>query len=206
MKRKILAFVFFACVLAIFAVSCQNESEENRAVVTVASINENKPFFSDVVEQGDTLFVGGAVYTVDDFVLEDNVPVTFYNRPYNSFTTTGPGEALSDFLITNYQVEWRLATGSAGALPPMFEGATSIVVPSNTLVTAAVLLVPYSVKNDPAFMALRYPSTAEVLTIAHITFTGHEVGTDREWSFDAELSVSIGDWFIKTKDKKQQQQ
>jgi hypothetical protein len=205
MKRKILAFVFVASILALFAVSCQNESEENRAVVTVASINENTPFFSDVVEQGDTLFLGGSVYTVDDFVLEDNVPVTFFNRPYNNFTTTGPGDPLSDFLITSYTVEWRLAAGSAGALPPTLEGATSIVVPSNTVVEAAVLLVPYSVKNDPAFLALRYPSTAEVLSIAHITFTGHEIGTDREWSFDAELSVSIGDWFIKTKDKKSQQ-
>jgi hypothetical protein len=209
MTRKILAFVFVASILAVFAVSCQNESEENRAVVTVASINENSSFLSDVVEQGDTLYdpVLGAPnpYINDDFVSPDNVAVTFYNRPYNDFTTTGPGKPLNDFLVTQYRVEWRLAAGGAGTVPPMFEGATSILVPSNTLVTAAVLLVPLSVKADPAFQALQYPSSAEVLAIAHLTFLGHEVGTDREWSFEAELSVSFADWFIKTKDKKKLQ-
>ena len=203
MKRKLTAFVVIIGVFALFVASCDNESEENRAVVVVSSINENVPFFSDVLEQGDTVYVAGLPYTVDDFITEDYVLVTFFNRPYNDFTTTGPGQPLSDFLITRYRVEWRRTDGgSAADLPPTYDGATSVQVPSNTFVSAAMLLVPFAVKNSPAFMALQY-SPDEIMGIAHITFWGHEVGTDREWSLAAELSVSFGDWVIETKQKKQ---
>ena len=205
MKRKILAFSLVVGVLAIIAASCENEAESNRAVVIVSSINENVPFFSDVLEQGDTVLVAGLPYTVDDFITEDYVVVTFYNRPYNEFTTTGPGKPMSDFIITRYLVEWRLASGSTGSVPPAYEGATNVQVPSNTLVSAAILLVPFNLKNASGiFFPLRYSDT-EVLTIAHITFWGHEVGSDREWSFAAELTVNFGDWIIETDKKKQQQ-
>lgn len=203
MKRKLMAFAVTMGIIAIFVASCNNESEENRAVVIVSSINENVPFFSDVLEQGDTVMVGGLYYTVDDFVAEDYVLVTFYNRPYNSITTTGPGAPLSDFLVTRYRVEWRSADGGAVELPPVYDGATSIQVPTNTYVSAGVLLVPFQVKNMASFAALQY-SPDEILAIAHITFWGHEVGTDREWSLAAEVSVNFGDWIIETKKKKQQ--
>jgi hypothetical protein len=205
MKRKILAFSFVVGVLAIIAASCENGSEENRAVVIVSSINENVPYFSDVLEQGDTVLVGGLPYTVDDFITEDYVVVTFYNRPYNDFTTTGPGKPLSDFLITRYRVEWRLTNGATGTVPPTYDGATNIQVPSNTLVSAAILLVPFNLKNAAGVFFPLWYSDTEVLTIAHITFWGHEVGSDREWSFAAELTVNFGDWVIETDKKKQQQ-
>jgi hypothetical protein len=205
MKRKLMAFAVTMGIIALFVASCQNESEENRAVVIVSSINENVPFFSDVLEQGDTVMASGVYYTRDDFISEDYVLVTFYNRPYNPFTTTAPGAPLSDFLITRYRVEWRLAGGGAAdSLPGPYDGATSIQVPSNTYVSAGVLLVPFQVKNSSTFAALRY-SPDEILAIAHITFWGHEVGTNREWSLAAELSVNFGDWIIETKKKKQQQ-
>jgi hypothetical protein len=208
MNRKILAFALVVGIFAIFVASCDNDSEENRAVVIVSSINENVPYFSDVIEQGDTIYVGGLPYTVDDFITEDYVPVTFYNRPYNDFTTTGPGKPLSDFLITRYRVEWRRADGSSGPVPAAYDGATSVQVPSNTFVTAAVLLVPFSAKNtsllsDINYLGPNFPD--EIMAIAHITFWGHEVGTDREWSVAAELSVNFGDWVIETKKKKLQE-
>jgi hypothetical protein len=203
MKRKLTAFAVIIGIFAIFVASCDNESEENRAVVIVSSINDNAPFFSDVIEQGDTIYVGGLPYTVDDFIAEDYVPVTFYNRPYNDFTTTSPGGPLSDFLITRYRVEWRRADGSDGEVPARYDGATSVQVPSNTFVTAAFLLVPFQAKNSPLLMPLRY-SPDEILAIARLTFWGHEVGSTREWSVAAELSVNFGDWIIETKKKKQQ--
>ena len=205
MKRKILAFSLVVGLIAVIAGSCENDSESNRAVVIVSSINENVPYFSDVLEQGDTVLVGGSYYTVDDFITEDYVLVTFYNRPYNDFTTTGPGQPLSDFLITRYRVEWRLASGSSGDVPPVFEGATSIQVPSNTLVSAGVLLVPFELKANGGILFPLWYSNDEVLAIAHLTFWGHEVGSDREWSLAAELTVNFGDWIIETKKKRQQQ-
>jgi hypothetical protein len=208
MNRKLLAFALVVGMFAIFVASCDNESEENRSVVIVSSINENVPFFSDVIEQGDTIYVAGLPYTRDDFITEDYVPVTFYNRPYNDLTTTGPGKPLSDFLITRYRVEWRRSAGSSGSVLPSYEGATSVQVPSNTFVSAGILLVPFSAKNSSLLSDINYLGPAfpdEILTIAHITFWGHEVGTDREWNFAAELSVNFGDWVIETKKKKQQQ-
>ena len=204
MKRKIVAFSLVVGLIAVIAGSCENESENNRAVVIVSSINENVPFFSDVLEQGDTVLVGGSYYTVDDFITEDYVLVTFYNRPYNDFTTTGPAKPLSDFLITRYRVEWRLATDSSGPVPSMYEGATSIQVPANTLVSAAVLLVPFQLKSETGIFFPYWYSNDEILSIAHLTFWGHEVGSDREWSLAAELSVNFGDWIIETKKKRQQ--
>ena len=204
MKRKIVAFSLVVGLIAVIAGSCENESENNRAVVIVSSINENVPFFSDVLEQGDTVLVGGSYYTVDDFITEDYVLVTFYNRPYNDFTTTAPGKPLSDFIITRYRVEWRLATDSSGPVPSMYEGATSIQVPANTLVSAAVLLVPFQLKSETGIFFPYWYSNDEILSIAHLTFWGHEVGSDREWSLAAELSVNFGDWIIETKKKRQQ--
>lgn len=204
MKRKIVAFSLVVGLIAVIAGSCENDSENNRAVVIVSSINANVPYFSDVLEQGDTVLVGGSYYTVDDFITEDYVLVTFYNRPYNDFTTTGPGQPLSDFLITRYRVEWRLSNGATGSVPPMYEGATSIQVPSNTLVSAAVLLVPFELKADGGVFFPLWYSNDEVLAIAHVTFWGHEVGTDREWSLAGELTVNFGDWIIETKKKQQQ--
>jgi hypothetical protein len=202
MKRKLTAFLVVIGIFAVFVASCDNESEENRAVVIVSSINENLPFFSDVLEQGDTVYVAGIPYTVDDFISEDYILVTFYNRPYNNFTTTGPGDPLSDFLITRYTVDWRRVDGGDPAELLSIEGATSIQVPSNTFVSAAVLLVPFQAKNSPALQALQY-SPGEILAIAHITFWGHEVGTNREWSLAAEITVNFGDWIIETDKKKE---
>jgi len=197
MKRSTAFFICFIAIVGVFMASCNNDSEENRAVVTVASINGNAPFFSDVLDQGDTLFFPGTsnAFTQDDFVQEDFVEVIFHNRPYNVFTTTGPGLPLSDFLITRYRVEWR-ATGAAPAVPPVYDGATSIMVPSNELGIGYIVLVPFEVKNSPLMTPLNY-SSVEYLMIADITFWGHEVGAQgREWSFGASLSVNFADPLI----------
>ena len=201
MNRKFMLFVLVLGILGILVASCENESESNRAVVIVPSLNENMPLFSDVLDQGDTLYVGGLPWTIDDFIREDFVPVAFYNRPYNAFTMTGPGEPLSDFLVTRYRVEWRrVDSGPADEIPPPYDGATSIMVPSNSIVTGAVLLVPAEVKNMAFIQDINYLHKApvgnwpdEYLMIAHFTFWGHEVGTKREWSFEAELSVDFAD-------------
>ncbi|MEJ2721525.1 MAG: hypothetical protein P8181_10365 [bacterium] len=210
MNRKPLFFVLLVAVFAVVVGSCDNESEENRAVVIVSSINDNVPFFSDVLDQGDTLYVGSTPYTVDDFIREDWVPVTFYNRPYSPINTTGPGRPLSDFLITRYRVEWvRADGGPADEVPPTYNGATSIQVPSNSYVTGAVLLVPFEVKNMPFMQLINYLNPAsqggrwpdEYLMIANITFWGHEVGSSREWSLGASITCNFADPVVESKEE-----
>ena len=135
MNRKLTIFICIMALGTALVASCQNDPEDNRAVVTVASINENAPFFSDVLEQGDTLFAaGGGFFTQDDFAREEMVEVTFFNRPFNSLVTTGPGQPFNDFLITAYRVEWRRADGGLVALPT-YDGATSIICSSNEFTT-----------------------------------------------------------------------
>jgi hypothetical protein len=210
MNRKITLFACLALVVGVFLASCNDAGENGRAVVTVSSMNGNAPFFSDVLEQGDSLFfppggpLAGLPLTLDDFVGEDWVPVTFYNRPYNDFATTGPGKPFNDFLVTGYHVTWRRVDGGVG-IPPAYTGATNINVPSGKEIGALILLVPYEVKNTPLMTAINYnnppPGGAfpdEYLMIAHVEFTGHEVGTDRDQTFSAEVSVNFADPVVVT--------
>lgn len=208
MNRKLTIFICIMALGTALVASCQNDPEDNRAVVTVASINQNAPFFSDVLEQGDTLFdPGGAAFTLDDFVREENVEVLFFNRPFNTLVTTGPGQPFNEFLITAYRVEWRRADGGLVALPT-YDGATSVICPSNEFITAFFLLVPFQQKNNTLLSSINYNNGGlcgqpncfpdEILMIARITFFGHETGSDREWSFAAELSVNFADPVVKT--------
>ncbi len=203
MKRKVLFFMCFIAVAGLFLASCNNDSEENRAVVTVASINDNAPFFSDALDQGDTVYYEGTnppvAYTDDDFLREDYVEVIFQNQPYSPILLTGPNLPLSDFLITRYRVQWRRVDGGAG-VPPTYEGATSISVKSKEMAVGYVLLVPAVVKGSPLIVPLHY-AAGEYLMVADITFWGHEIGAQgREWSFDASVSVNFADWIRKSED------
>lgn len=204
MKRKSL---FLLCIIAVagaFLASC-NDDEQNRAVVTVAGINDNLPFFSDVLDQGDTVFVSGSCpactpFTADDFFREDYVTVAFQNRPYNVFVTTGPNLPYNDFLVTRYRVDWQRTDGGTG-VPLSYNGATAITVPSGETVVAAVLLVPYEVKNTPLMSSINYLGATfpdEYLMIATMTFWGHEVGSDREQSFQGSISANFADPVVKT--------
>ena len=71
MSRRLTLFACFAVLVGVFLASCDTDGEQKRSIVTVSSMNNNAPFFSDVLDQGDTLYVGGVPYTVDDFVKED---------------------------------------------------------------------------------------------------------------------------------------
>jgi hypothetical protein len=202
MKRKTAFLICCIVIAGVFLASCNNDSEQNRAVVTVASMNGNAPFFSDVLDQGDTLFVGGVPYTPDDFLQEDFVEVIFQNQPYNTFVTTGPNLPLSDFMITRYRVEWQRVDGGSG-VPPTYNGATAITVPSGELGIGYIVLVPYEVKASPLmssinYLGLNFPD--EYLSIATLTFWGHEIGSDREWSFGSQLSVNFADPVVVSED------
>ena len=204
MNRKITVFMGLLGIFVVLLGSCNNDSEENRSVVIVSAMNGNAPFFSDVLDQGDTLYVGGVPFTQDDFVQEDWIPVTFFNRPFNSIGTTGPGAPLSDFLITRYQVEYSRVGGTGTPLtsvPTTYMGAMSAQVPSNSFVTTVIVLVPFEEKNAVLLSNINYLNVgfpSEIQTIATVTFWGHEVGTSREWSFQGQLSVNFADPVVKS--------
>lgn len=197
MKRKLTIYLGLIALFAIVLGSCSGES--NRAVVTVAAMNDANPFFSDVLEQGDTVLVNGVPYTNDDFVREDWITVTFHNTPY-AVTTTSSAGLLSDYMITGYRVDWRRTDGGAN-VPLPYQGAMSLLVPANEFVTSSIVLVPYETKLLPFLSDINYlgPSFPdEILTIATVTFVGHEVGSETEWTFSGEISVNFADAVVKT--------
>ncbi len=199
MRLKLGVFFLVLAGLVAFLVGCQSDPEEKRAVITVSSINDNQPYFSDVISQGDSVYDrSGTPVTWDDYVDEDWVNVTFYNKPYNPFNTAEPGTPFGDYIVTRYMIEWERVDGGTEK-PDTYNGATSIILPSGEFTTGGILLVPFYEKNKPYLQEINYLGPRmgqEVLCIAHITFWGHEIGTDRETLFKASLSVNFGDLII----------
>ena len=207
MKRKLIAFLAVIGV-AVFMVACSDTDESNRQVVVVSTMNDGFPFFSDVLDQGDTLFVGGAPFTQDDYLQEDWIPITFHNRRYNSLNITAEGLPFSDFLITNYRVDWARADGGPAAdVPPTFFGATSLRCEIDEFTTGYFVLVPFDVKLLGWAQNINYlnPQPAggfpdEYQMIATYTFTGHEIGSDREETFQASVTVNFADPVVRSEE------
>lgn len=208
--------VFTVIIGALFAVlaGCDNDPEQNRAVVTVSSLNNNTPLLSDVWEQGDSIRnKQGDLVLHDDHIREDWIPVVFFNKPYNAIVTTGPGAPHGDFLVTRYRVHWE-RTGGGLALPD-FEAGLGIMIPSGKSVEGMIQLVTFENKSDSLLHSYcyypwdhpDYPGVfncvnagGEIFMTAHITFYGHEVGTDHEGSVEAQLGVAFTDLVVETAD------
>ncbi|RKZ08871.1 hypothetical protein DRQ05_00735 [bacterium] len=191
-RTKLIVFIVALFIGVIFLSCSDDTSYDQRTIVVVSSINEGSPFVSDVLNQGDSLYNADNVTykTEDDYIEEDYIPVTFYNRPYSSLIDVD-NSSLGDFLVTGYDVEFIRSDGGTSPVPP-FSGQTSILVPANSTVEANILIVPFYVKNQPPLVNLEYTAN-EIMTYAHIVFHGHEVQTDRNIDFTADISVDFAD-------------
>ena len=204
MNMKLAVYICLMLAVTAFLASCVDNGEENVIVVTTSSINNGGPVFSDVLDQGDTLFLGGAPYTPDDFLMEDVIAISFLARKYNKIMTTGPTDPYSTFLITNYNVTFTRTDGGTPTVPS-FDAATAIEIPVDDVqpTGAFILICPYELKSSSPLSDVNYLNPApcatpqcfpeEVRTIATITFTGHVVGTEREWDFTSQVTVNFGD-------------
>lgn len=195
MRRKKLTAITLISIVAVWFVvmGCDEDSNyDARTVVYVSSVNDNAPYLSDVLNQGDSIFdqTGTRTITHDDFVEEDWIKVQFHNKPYNSIVGVCES-SLGDFLVTGYTVEF---VDLAGGTSPVaaFQGQTSILVPCNTLVEGYILLVPIYSKLVSPLIDMQY-TALEIMTIANITFTGHEVQTDRIVNFSCGVTVNFAD-------------
>ncbi len=192
-KRIHLIASVSALILAALFLSCTDETNyDQRTVVYVASMNEGEPYLCDVLNQGDSLYErdGSTYKTDDDYITEDYLSVTFYNKPYNSVVDPDVS-ALGDFLVTDYDVTFT-PYGTAPIPVQPFSGQTAILVPAGELVTGSILLVPFGAKNVDPLLSIMYTSI-EYMSVVNITFRGHEVQTDREVSFSAGLTVNFAD-------------
>jgi len=193
MLKRLFAYAVVVTACAGALAGCKNSAEQQRSVISVASLNCNEPGQSDVLEQGDSLNL-----MADDYYAADWSRVRFENKPYNGMITTDPGAPHGDFLVTRYHVRWTRSDG--GPVLPERDEATSITVPSGKDNEGFIRLVSLEDKETPILTALRY-APSHIRMTAHITFYGHEIGTDRETSVEAALEVEFFDWFIATSDK-----
>jgi hypothetical protein len=206
MGRRTLVCTFIIGALFALQVGCDNDPEQNRSVVTVASINGNAPLLSDVWEQGAKILDEDTVYTADDHIREDWVPVVFYNRPYNSVIAASPGSPHGDFLVTHYRIHWVRTDGGVQTLPD-HEAGLSILVPSDEFVEGLIQVVTFENKVTQFIHDLCYwpplncnNSNDEIFMRAEITFYGHELGTDRETEIETQLGVSFADLVVETEE------
>jgi hypothetical protein len=192
--KKCTAFIFTtAMIIGALLIGCDEDSNyDQRTVVYVSNINEGFPYLSDVRNQGDSLWERdySDYKRDDDYWEEDWIIVEFHNRPYSGIVDPNNG-SLGDFLLTSYDIAFITMDGSATPVPP-FTGETSILVPANSRVEGAILLVPVYTKLMPPLVNLEYTAN-EIMTNAHITFHGHEVQTDRDIEFSAGILVNFAD-------------
>ena len=196
MSRKVKVFAFAsALVLVTIIMSCSEDSNyDQRTVVYVSSISNDRPFICDVLCQGDSIFYGDGVTPKrdDDFITEDYLPVVFTNKPYNSIVDPANG-ALGQFLVTGYDVEFIPYGGAAVPVPP-FSGTTSILVPSGESVEAYILIVPFAAKSLQPLAGLMYQiDDTEIMARAHITFHGEEIQAGTKVDFEANVTVNFAD-------------
>ncbi len=194
MSRNVKALVF-AAALAILAVvlSCSEDSNyDQRTVVYVSSISHDKPFMVDVLCQGDSIYMkdGVTFKTSDDFIMEDNMSVTFTNKPYNGIVDPNNG-SLGQFLVTGYDVTFFPYGGASVPVPP-FTGTTSILVPAGESVEAFILICPFAAKNVAPLLGIQYSPT-EIMTRAHIVFHGEEIQSGTKFDFEANATVNFAD-------------
>ncbi|MCZ6766641.1 MAG: hypothetical protein O7D32_06885 [bacterium] len=179
MNRRFLLLLMIVAFVGAFAVSCVDEAKDSRSVVTVTSINDNAPLNSDVIT--DTMTV-----------VEDQVTVVFYNRPYSQLVVTGPNLPFNDYIVTRYQVDFTRLDGNP-SVPPSFNAAMSVNVASTEFAVATIKLVPAGHKEIPPLLALAtMPGGIEM--IATVTFFGSEVGISHETSFQASISVAAANF------------
>ena len=85
MRWKPVVFSAALSLVVAILVGCNDGDEDTRTVITVASINDNQPFFSDVLAQGDSVYdKSGVPITRDDYVVEDEVLLVIPAVPVHS--------------------------------------------------------------------------------------------------------------------------
>ncbi len=182
MFRKLI-ILGLICAVAVGLSSCDNNSaERQRTVVEVASVADNGVYVSGIWDAGrDKIFP-----SADDFQPAGHVPITLKTRSYNEFVQAPDLTPYGQFHVTEVSVEWRAAhpsTPVAQLTPFNYTAGYDLVIPKDTEVTFNLMVVPFTMKQDPFFMNLVAEptrggdgSTPPFNAVAHFTITGHDSG------------------------------
>lgn len=150
--RAVVAGMAMAGVTALFFIGgCTSTS--TRADLIVESLNNGATYYSDLINEVDSL---------KPFIPVDQVAVKFTNKPHDGSTAVEPGTGFSEIVVNNYRVIY-----DNGVYSPL-AGGMNIVVPSGGTAEAFI-----TISNPSEKAALLGTITSTITATAQITFTGY---------------------------------
>ncbi|MCA9729855.1 MAG: hypothetical protein R3E12_10430 [Candidatus Eisenbacteria bacterium] len=176
--KRISIATFLGAVLALSGCSSDNV----RSTLWVSNINETAALASDVYNNGRD----GTPGTADDFVIEDNVPVSIV-ADENPGTFVVRGGAYSVVTIESYTVAFDSDEEIDG-----FTATLGWNVEVGTVFNGSLTIVPAGLKTRAPLTALQ--NGGEFRTNAHITFHGKESNSGNKVTFETSLPVNFANW------------
>lgn len=177
---KLTRLSFGACIGFLLCSGCSDDHV--RSKLWVAEINETGALASDVLNFGQDRIPG----TVDDFVMEDAVPITIIADP-SPGSSVSPGGAYSIVTIESYTVEFE-----SDEEVPGFTATLGWNVEVGTTFEGALTIVPAGYKTVLPLSSLR--TMGEIRTNARITFHGKESHSGNDVTFSTSLPVNFANW------------
>ncbi len=172
-NRAVLTGMALTAVTALlFIGGCTSMS--TRADLHVVNVNDGKTYFSDLINEADSLH---------PFIPVDQVLVKFSNVQHDGGLPVQPGTGFDEIIVDHYSVTYNNGIFSA------LDGGLNVTIPSGGEATAAIVISNPSEKG-----ALLGSITTTVTATARIDFTGwvRTTGNDGERvSATAYLTVQV---------------
>ena len=188
-SRALITIMALVIGLAALSGCGDNESELQRLVCEVESVNDGVPLISAALNYGSD----GAPDGDDDFVPIDFVSVIFRSRALNSSMTIPEDGLYSSFIITGYDLTWTSTDPNAPAElsnSNITGGMANAQVPIDSDAMVTILVGPLEMKEAPWFQAI-YNGAPSFTASAQFIFWGHVSGTDHEVGVPAGLMVNF---------------
>jgi len=150
-NRAVLAGMALMAVTALlFIGGCTGTS--TRADLHIISVNDNKTFYSDLINEADTAHI---------FIPVDQVQVKLANVQHDGGLPVQPGQGFDEIIVDHYTV-----TYDNGIYSPV-SGGMNVAIPSGGETVAAI-----TISNPSEKGALLGSITTTVTATARIDFTG----------------------------------
>jgi len=151
LNRAVLTGMVMTAVTALlFIGGCTSMS--TRADLHVDSVNDGSTYYSDLINEADSLH---------PFIPVDQVTVKFSNVQHDGGPPVAPGAGFDEIIVDHYSV-----TYNNGVFSPI-DGGMNVVVPSGGTASAAI-----TISNPSEKAALLGTITTTVTATARIDFTG----------------------------------
>ena len=190
-SRALITIMALVIGLAALSGCGDNESELQRLVCEVESVNAGVPLISAALNVGSD----GISPSDDDYVPIDFVPVVFRSRALNSSMNIPEDGLYSSFIITGYDLTWTSSDPNAPAElsdSNVTGGMANTQVPIDSDAVVSILVGPLEMKGTTWFQAiLNDPAVPAFSASAQFVFWGHVSGTDHQVGVPAGLMVNF---------------